>query len=78
MSYYGLGLLLGQVIRNMGANPSRSAVGPAIEAIVGYNNGILATSFGKGVHLGTVSPWPVVCCSSDNTWKGDGPAASHF
>lgn len=79
MALYGIALIAGQVIQNVGPNPTTAALVPAIEALVNYNNGItMALSFGRGVRIAEVGMWPIVCCNSDNTWKGIGDAKAQF
>jgi hypothetical protein len=72
-------LLAGQVLQNVGPTPSKGALGPAIEAITNYNNGItMELSFGSGVRVADVGMWPIECCNPDNTWKGLGDPRSAF
>jgi ABC-type branched-subunit amino acid transport system substrate-binding protein len=79
MALYGIALLAGQVLQNVGPTPSKGALGPAIEAITNYNNGItMELSFGSGVRVADVGMWPIECCNPDNTWKGLGDPRSAF
>jgi ABC-type branched-subunit amino acid transport system substrate-binding protein len=79
MALYGIGLLVGQVLQNVGRTPSVTGLSPAIQAITNYNNGItMELSFGPGVKVADVGMWPIQCCNSDNTWKGLGPPKAEF
>jgi ABC-type branched-subunit amino acid transport system substrate-binding protein len=79
MALYGIGLLVGQVLHNVGAVPTTNGLSPAIQSIVNYNNGItMALSFGQGVRVAEVGMWPIECCNPDNTWKGIGPPKAVF
>jgi ABC-type branched-subunit amino acid transport system substrate-binding protein len=79
MALYGIGLIVGRVLENAGANPTKAGLPKAIEAITNYNNGItMALSFGSGVRVADVGMWPIQCCNSDNTWKGIGGAKASF
>jgi ABC-type branched-subunit amino acid transport system substrate-binding protein len=79
MALYGMGLTVGQVLANVGPTPTRDGVGPAIEALVNYNNQItMALSFGAGTRIADVGMWPLQCCNSDGTWRGIGPAKTRF
>ena len=70
MALYGIGVLVGDVLKRTGTNPTKDALPGAIEALVNYNNGVtMALSFGKGVRVAEVGMWPIQCCNSDNTWK---------
>jgi ABC-type branched-subunit amino acid transport system substrate-binding protein len=76
---YGIGLLVGQVLKNASATPTKEGLTAAIESVVNYNNGItMALSFGKGVRIADVAMWPIQCCNPDNTWKSIGDAKQQF
>jgi branched-chain amino acid transport system substrate-binding protein len=76
---YGIGLLVGQVLKNASATPTKEGLTAAIESVVDYNNGItMALSFGKGVRIADVAMWPIQCCNPDNTWKSIGDAKQQF
>jgi ABC-type branched-subunit amino acid transport system substrate-binding protein len=66
-SYYGLGVFTEKVLRDLGPSPTRAAVGPAIESITNYNNGIIGMSFRPGRHFSTPLLFPVTCCTN-NSW----------
>lgn len=78
MAVYGSGLLLGEVLKRAGGALDRESVVSSAEGIVGYDNGIIALSFGPGKHLADIKAYPLVCCNSDNTWKGAGGPAFTF
>jgi ABC-type branched-subunit amino acid transport system substrate-binding protein len=78
MAVYGSGLLLGEVLRRAGADLTRESVVSTAEGVVNYDNGIIALSFGPGKHIADIKAYPLVCCNSDNTWKGAGPPALAF
>jgi ABC-type branched-subunit amino acid transport system substrate-binding protein len=79
MALYGIALIAGQVLQNVGPSPSTAGLVPAIEALVNYNNGItMALSFGRGVRIAEVGMWPIQCCNADSTWKGIGDAKALF
>lgn len=78
MSVYGLGLVVDRALRNAGAAPTRANLGPAIEAIVNYENGIVGVSFGKGNRRAEGLQYPIKCCNGDNTWMGSGPPKKVF
>lgn len=72
MAVYGSGLLLTEILKKAGVSVTRDTVAPTAEQITGYNNGILALSFGPGVRVASLAMFPIVCCNTDNTWKGAG------
>lgn len=78
MSVYGLGLVVDRALRNAGRAPTRANLGPAIEAIVNYENGIVGVSFGKGNRRAEGLQYPIKCCNGDNTWMGTGPPRKVF
>jgi len=79
MALYGIGVLVGDVLKRTGPNPTKEALPGAIESLVNYNNGVtMGLSFGRGVRVAEVAMWPFQCCISDNTWKGIGDAKSEF
>jgi hypothetical protein len=79
MALYGMGLAVGKALANAGPSPTREALGPGIEAITNYNNGITMTlSFGPGVRVADVGMWPLQCCNGDNTWRGIGDPKKAF
>jgi ABC-type branched-subunit amino acid transport system substrate-binding protein len=78
MAVYGGGLVLSELIKRAGAGLSRESVVAATDGVVNYDNGIIALSFKPGNRLADIKAFPLVCCNSDNTWKGTGPAAQEF
>lgn len=78
MSLYSFGDVVGNALRNAGSPPTATSIGPGIESIVNFDNGIYHLSFGKGVHIAESGLWPMVCCNSDGTWHGTGPPQSKF
>jgi ABC-type branched-subunit amino acid transport system substrate-binding protein len=75
---YGDGLFTEKVLRNVGANPTRPGLAPAIESITNYNNGYIGLSFGKGVKRATTQLWPTKCCQDNGAWIGTGPPKVRF
>jgi ABC-type branched-subunit amino acid transport system substrate-binding protein len=79
MALYGMGLTVGQALRNAGPGPTAGSLVGGIESLVNYNNGItMKLSFGRGVRVAEVGMWPLVCCNPDNTWRGIGEPRSRF
>jgi len=79
MALYGIGLLVGQVLHNVGPTPTASSLPGAIQSLTNYNNGItMELSFSQGVKVADVGMWPIQCCNPDNTWKGLGPPKAEF
>ena len=78
LALYGMGLITGKVLQNAGTTPTAASIGPAIESIVNYDDGIWHLSFGKGVKVADIAVWPMECCNSDTTWHGTGPAKTRF
>jgi ABC-type branched-subunit amino acid transport system substrate-binding protein len=77
--FYGLGLLLEQVLTAAGENPTRESLVAGAETIKGYDNGILPPiTYGPDDHVGTTASFPVVCCNDDFTWQGKGKAKAKF
>jgi ABC-type branched-subunit amino acid transport system substrate-binding protein len=77
-SYYGIGVLTEQVLRNAGARLLRTGVNQATERLGHYNNGIVALTFQPGAISATPLLWPVACCSSGNTWYAIGAPKPSF
>jgi ABC-type branched-subunit amino acid transport system substrate-binding protein len=78
-SAYGHALMLGEVLKRAGANPTRATLVAGMESIKGYDNGILGPiTWSATDHVGTHSTFPVVCCSDDNTWRTAGPPRTAY
>lgn len=78
LALYGMGLITGKALQNAGTTPTAASIGPAIESIVNYDDGIWHLSFGKGVRIAEIAVWPMECCHEDTTWRGTGPARTRF
>jgi hypothetical protein len=77
MNFYGYGLLMEKVLRAAGPNLNRTTLGAAFDTLQNYNNDIQPPlSWKLGQSLGTEALYPAVCCHSDFTWRGLGPAGS--
>jgi len=77
--YYGAGLLLGKILENAGATPTRESVLSGAEQIKNWKTGILPPiTYGAGDHVGTDASYPAVCCNDDFTWKGTGKPRASF
>jgi ABC-type branched-subunit amino acid transport system substrate-binding protein len=76
---YGHALVMGELIKRAGPNPTRATVVSAAEGMTGYDNGILGPiSWSASNHIGTHTTFPTVCCNSDYTWKRSGePKATY-
>ena len=76
---YGHALVLGEMLRRAGPNPTHASMVAGAETIRGFESGVFpALTFGSGKHSGTDAVFPVVCCNSDYTWKSQGPARTAF
>lgn len=76
---YGHALLLGEMLKRAGAQPTRASFVAGAETIRGYDNGILPPiNYGRGDHVGTEAAFPAICCNGDYTWKSQGPARARF
>ena len=78
LALYGMGLITGKILQNAGTSPTAASLGPAIESIVNYDDGIWHLSFGKGVRIADIAVWPMECCHDDTTWRGTGSAKTRF
>lgn len=76
---YGHGLVVGDVLKRAGANPTRQSFVAGAETMKNYDNGIMGPfSWSPTDHVGLHGVFPTVCCNSDYTWKGQGPARTTF
>jgi hypothetical protein len=77
MFFYGVGLLLEEVLRAAGPDLNRTTFNAAFDKVQNYSNDILAAlSWSPGQSLGSRASWPSVCCNPDYTWRGLGPAST--
>ena len=78
--YYGLGLLVGEVLTKAGPDPTRASLLKGAESIQDFQTGILPPiTYGKGDHVGADAAYPATCCdTSDWVWKGAGKPRSRF
>jgi ABC-type branched-subunit amino acid transport system substrate-binding protein len=78
---YGRALLYGELLKLAGPNPTRASFVAGAETLRGFDNKIQPPiSYGPGAlaHVGIDAGFVAVCCNSDYTWKGTGPARSAF
>jgi branched-chain amino acid transport system substrate-binding protein len=76
---YGHALVLGEVIKRAGPNPTRASLIAGAESVRGYDNGILGPiTWTSTDHVGIHSTFPVVCCNGDYTWKTTGPPGTSY
>jgi len=76
---YGHALVIGEVLKRAGANPTRASLVAGAEGVKGYDNGILGPiTWSPGDHVGVHATFPVVCCNSDYTWKTAAPAGTSY
>jgi ABC-type branched-subunit amino acid transport system substrate-binding protein len=76
---YGHALVVGEMIKRAGEQPTRQSLIAGAETFRGYDNGILPPiTWTKENHIGVKAAFPTVCCNSDYTWKGLGPALETF
>jgi branched-chain amino acid transport system substrate-binding protein len=79
MNVYGYALVIGEVLKAAGPNPTRAAIVNAFKAIKGFDSHFIGpVDWSTGAVVGTPAMFPVVCCTSDNKWKGLGPAKARF
>ena len=70
---YGHALVIGEVLKRAGANPTRASLVAGAEGVSGYDNGILGPiTWSRADHEGVHATFPVVCCNSDYTWRTAG------
>jgi len=76
---YGHGLVASEVLKRAGANPTRQSFVTGAESMQNYDNGVMGPfSWSPSDHVGVHGVFPTVCCNSDYTWKGQGPARTTF
>ena len=76
---YGHGLVMGEVLKRAGLNPTRQSFVAGAETMKDYDNGVMGPfSWSPGDHVGAHGVFPTVCCNGDYTWKGQGPARTAF
>ena len=76
---YGHALVIGEVLKRAGANPTRASLVAGAEGVSGYDNGILGPiTWSRADHEGVHATFPVVCCNSDYTWKTAAPAGTAY
>jgi branched-chain amino acid transport system substrate-binding protein len=77
--FYGHGLLLGEMLKLAGTNPTRASFVAGAETIKNFRTGILPPiTYGPNDHVGADASYPTVCCNSDFTWKGAGKPKAKF
>jgi ABC-type branched-subunit amino acid transport system substrate-binding protein len=76
---YGHGLVMSEVLKRAGVNPTRQSFVAGAETMKDYDNGVMGPfSWSPNDHVGSHGVFPTVCCNSDYTWKGQGPARTTF
>jgi ABC-type branched-subunit amino acid transport system substrate-binding protein len=76
---YGHGLVMSEVLKRAGVNPTRQSFVAGAEMMKDYDNGVMGPfSWSPSDHVGSHGVFPTVCCNSDYTWKGQGPARTTF
>jgi len=76
---YGHALVIGELLQRAGPQPTRESLVAGAETFRGFDTGILPPiTWGPGNHEGARAAFPVVCCSSDYTWKNAGSAREVF
>ena len=76
---YGDGLLAQRILEAAGENPTNESLVAGIESITDFDTGILAPmTWGPGDYVGSSATFPAVCCTSDWTWRGLGPAREKY
>lgn len=76
---YGHGLVTSEVLKRAGVNPTRQSFVAGAETMKDYDNGVMGPfSWAPNDHVGVHGVFPTVCCNSDYTWKGQGPARTTF
>lgn len=67
---YGHALVIGELLKRAGANPTRASLVAGAESVSNYDNGILGPfSWSPSDHVGAHGTFPTICCNSDYTWK---------
>jgi branched-chain amino acid transport system substrate-binding protein len=76
---YGHALVLGEMLRKAGPQPTWDSFVSGAESIRGFDSGVFPPlTFGPGRHVGTQAAFPALCCNSDWTWKHQGLARAEF
>lgn len=76
---YGRALLYGELLKRAGLNPTRASFVAGAETLKNFVTDIIPpVTYGPGLHAGINAGFIAVCCNSDNTWKGTGPARASF
>jgi branched-chain amino acid transport system substrate-binding protein len=79
MNVYGYALVVGEVLKRAGKNLTRASVMAAFASLDGFDTQMVGpVSWAKGERVGAPAMFPTVCCTSDNKWKGLGPARTRF
>lgn len=77
---YGLSAVVGEMLTQAGANPTRESFNEAARNIDNFDSGFLVpfSTVGQDPPIGITTLFPATCCNPDGTWQVIGPAASEF
>lgn len=77
MQNYAIAVLLGEVLRAAGPNPTRASLIAGYDTIQNYDNQMMAPiSWSPGQLAGAIKTFPLLCCNPDYSWKMMGPAGT--
>ena len=78
-SAYGHALVMGELIKRAGPNPTRATLVAGAETFRAFDNGVVGPlTWTAADHVGTHTTFPTVCCNSDWTWKTAGAPRTEY